>query len=283
MGGAVKPTVLDDESLVAIGCFFDRTNPDLNTANPETQGLLPGYSVVTFSSDEGKSWDLPTRIDTGYPEVLETSGPCIQLRNGDLLAVGPSFKLWDGSNSSGQDGIALRSTDRGKTGDGSARYFTTPGSRISLCEAWICEMQEGRIISMNWCYELANETLLTNHVTVSHDNGHTWSDPIDTGIKAQASSIFWVEGDTLFTIHAHRAEDVGLYVRRVDFSNDEWSVVEETRIWGGAEPQDTKKGIIEQFSALQFGQPSLLHLEGNEYRIGNRFSGSSGTRRLEPV
>lgn len=265
MGGAVKPTVLDDGSLVGIGYFFDRTDPDLNTTNPETKGLLPGYNVVTFSSDEGKSWTLPTRIDTGYPEVLETSGPCIQLRDGDLLAVGPPFKMWDGSNPTGQVGVALRSTDRGKNWDGSSRYFTTPGNRITPWESRVCEMQDGRIVSMNWCYDLENETHLTNHVTVSHDNGHTWSDPIDTGIQAQASNVSWLEGDTLLTIHAHRAGDVGLYLRRVDFANDKWNVVEEVVIWGGVKAQDTSKGIIEQFAALQFGQPSLLHLDGNEY------------------
>lgn len=264
LSGGLKPTLLDDGSLVAIGYFFDRSDPELNTANPETQGLLPGFNVVSFSNDEGNNWTVPARIETGFPEVLETSGPCIQLRNGDLVAVGPPFKMWDGSNPSGQAGVVLRSSDRGRTWDTSARYFTSPGDRVTPWESRVCEMQDGRIVAMTWCYDLVNETHLNNHVTVSHDDGHTWSEPIDTGIAAQASNLMWLGGDALLTAHAHRAGDTGLCVRWVDFGDDRWNVLTEEVVWGGAAAQDTSAGIVKQFESLQFGQPSLLSLAGEE-------------------
>ena len=56
-----------------------------------------------------------------------------------------------------------------------------------------------------------------------------------------------------------------MVVRLVDFKNDKWKMIEEETIWGKAIPQDTSKGIIDQFATMKFGQPSLLKLDDAEY------------------
>jgi sialidase-1 len=259
----MKPTLLRDGSLIAVGYRYDRSNPELPIGNPNG-GLLPGENTVSFSLDQGRTWRIPQVIKTGYPEFLEVSGPCIETVSGDLLAIGCPMPLWDGSNPSGQIGVVLRSIDKGMNWDCTTKYFTTPGNKISPWEARLCEMQPGRIVVIVWAFDYANQKHLANHIVVSHDNGKIWSKPIDTSHMGQASNLMWLGENKLLTIHAHRAGDVGLYVRLVDFSNDKWDMLAEEVIWGNAKAQDTSKNIIDQFANLRFGQPSLLRLSNDE-------------------
>ena len=258
----LKPTLLKDGSLIAVGYRFDREDPDRPIGNPEGGGLLPGNDVVSFSNDEGRTWSIPKIIEHGYPEVLELSSPCVQLSSGDIVAIGPPFKMWDGSNPTGQFGVLLRSTDKGKSWDATGRFFelTIDGRQISPWESRLCEMQPGRLVVITWAFDIGANKHLPNHITVSHDYGNTWSEPIDTGIMAQASNLMWLENDKLLTIHTHRAGEVGLYVRLVDFSDDRWHCEAEQCLWTKTVAQDTSKDIIGQFAALKFGQASFTRL-----------------------
>ncbi len=256
-----KPTLLKDGKLIAIGYGFERHDPDKGIGDSETGTFPPGQNVVTFSNDEGHTWSIPQKIDIGSSDSLELSGPCIQLSSGKIISAGPPFTI----NTTGQEGWVIESSDHGKTWKHLANYFTTPQGNIAPWETRICEMQPERVVAIFWAFDTLQQKHLTNHVTVSHDGGKTWSKAIDTGHMGQASNLLWLGEDKLLTIHAHRAGDVGLYVRYVDFSNDQWNVREEAVIWGKAPGQDTSKSIIDQFAALKFGQPSLLRLSNNEF------------------
>jgi len=260
----LKPTLLKDGSLAAFGYQFYRPDLSVPICNPETGGFLDGPNVILFSKDDGQTWTIPETIDRGCPEVLETTGGLVQLRSGDLIASGVAQRLWDGSNPTGEVGVLLRSKDAGKTWSNHERFYIDKVKSTIPFESRMAELRDGNIISINWSYSMTKNIHLPNHVTISHDDGHTWSDPIDTGHMGQASNVMWVEGDILMSIHAHRAGDVGLYVRLVDFSNDTWNVLEEQVIWGKARSQDTSKNIAGQFADLQFGQPSLLRLNNDD-------------------
>jgi len=259
---SLKPTVLKDGRIIAVGYRFDRSNPDLPIGNPQTGGLLPGKNVVSFSNDEGRTWSVPTVIETEYPELLEVSGPCVQLASGELLAIGSPFKMWNGSNPTGQCGILLRSNDLGKTWDCKTKFFDFNG--ITPWESRICQMSDGTLVIISWCYDLKKGENLPNHVVFSHDNGHTWSNPIDTKIMAQASNLLPFGDNKLLTIHAHRSGEIGLALRLIDISNDKWYVLEETFIWGNVPKVNSSGNIIQQFASLKFGQPSLLRISSKE-------------------
>ncbi|MFN0166233.1 MAG: sialidase family protein [Bryobacteraceae bacterium] len=263
---SLKATQLRDGSLVAVGYRFLREDPEQPIGIAETGGTLPGEDLVSFSRDEGRTWEIPTIIPHSRPEMLEISGPCIETSSGDLVAVAPAYKMADGSNPSGQIGMVVRSRDKGRTWDDSLVYYRTPENNMTPLEARICEMQPGRLAVIVWAYDYATDRHHPNHIAVSHDDGHTWSAPINTGHMGQASGICWMGGDRLLTIHAHRAGDTGIYVRMTDFAGDEWRPIEETVVWGKNRAQ-TREGqpITEMFASIRFGQPSLTHLEGDEY------------------
>lgn len=264
---ALKPTVLRNGSLIATGYRFHRHDPEQPIGIQDTGGLLPGDDVVCVSSDGGRNWSVPRIIERSWPELLEISGPCIETTSGDLVAVGAPLKLPDGSNPSGQLGVLLRSGDQGKTWDDHTVFFRSADRNITPLEARICEMQPGRLVVIAWAYDYGRDLHRTNHAVVSHNNGRTWSAPIDTGNWGQASSVYWLAGDRLASIHAHRGPEYKIFVRLIDFAQDRWRVVEEKSIWNGPAHgrASEKASMVEMFKALRFGQPSLVRLAGDEF------------------
>jgi hypothetical protein len=130
-------------------------------------------------------------------------------------------------------------------------------------------MQPGRLVAMCWAFDVASGNYLPNQVTVSHDNGYTWSAPINTGLMAQSVNLLYLGGDRLMSTHCHRGEEVGLFVRIIDFSRDQWKVVTEKVIWGGSMRSQTKDGqkFHEFASSIRFGQASLLRLTNGEILV----------------
>jgi sialidase-1 len=262
----LKPTLLENGRLIAMGFCFHRTNPDQTITNPDpnSDGLRDGDNLVSFSEDGGHAWSHPRIITRTRPELIEHSGPAIQLRSGVLLGAGSLFPRWDGSNPSGFVGALLQSQDGGKTWDDQTNFFKDPGGRYAPAEPRLCEMQDDRIVSLNWMLDHVNGTNLTNHMTVSHDGGATWSGPIDTGVLGQASNLMHWADDMLLTIHCHReGEDIGLFVRIVDFAADQWRTVKEVKIWGNA-PSRKVASYATMGQNLRFGQASLLRLDNDD-------------------
>ena len=261
----LKPLWLREGRLIATGYRFHRPDPNQTIANPVTGGVLPADVVICSSTDFGHTWTLPRVIQHGFPEPIELSGPCIETASGDLIGTGAPFKCWDGSNPNGLMGIVFRSRDPGWNWDASVRFFTTPGRDVVPFESRVIEMQPGRLVTLSWAYDMTRNRSINNQVTVSHDNGHTWSAPTDTGLLGQASNLLWLGGDQLLTIHAHREMDNGLYVRLVDFTGDRWQIKAETVIWGRGKTGANPTTLADHFWSLKFGQPSLLRLDENEF------------------
>ena len=260
----LKPMLLNDGTLIATGYRFLRSDPDEPIASPETNGLQPADNLVSFSSDEGRTWSVPAVIPTSRPETVEASGPSIQLRNGTILVAGSLFPLWeDGRRPSGNIGVLLRSTDQGRTWDDDTLFFEDPSGRCSPSEPRLCEMQDDRIVALIWACDHTAPKNLPNHITVSHDGGNTWSRALDTGAWGQASNLMYLEGDLLLTIHCQRERDVGLYVRIIDLAEDKWRVLAESNVWDRA--SSSQVGVYSQMAlSLKFGQASLLRLDNGD-------------------
>jgi sialidase-1 len=262
----LKPQVLRDGSLVALGYRFDRRDPEQPIAIAETDGALSGDNVSSISTDDGRTWSRAAVIPRRTPALIEFPSRPIQLASGDLVATGGLFKMPDGSSPSGQFGVLGRSTDGGRTWDDSVRYFDTPDHTIAAYESHIAELSPGHLVAICWAFEVATGRYLPNQVTVSHDNGWTWSAPIDTGLHGESANLLALGGDRLLSIHCHRGTDVGLYVRLVDFSGDRWNVLEEQRIFGEGGGRQTRDGqsFFEFAGSIRFGQGSLLALDNGE-------------------
>ena len=262
----LKPTLLRDGTLIAAGYRFHRTDPDQTIANPDpdSDGLRGGDNLVSFSHDEGRTWTYPSIVPKTHPELIEHSGPVIQTDRGTILGSGSLYPMWDGTNPSGFVGVLLRSENGGETWDDRTHFFEDPTGHYAPSEPRLCEMQEDRIVALFWMMDHVNDRNMTNHMTVSHDGSATWSDPIDTGVWGQASNLMHWGNDVLLTIHCHReGEDVGLYVRIVDFAKDRWRLIKESKIWDNA-PSMKVAAYATMGRNLKFGQASLLRLDNDD-------------------
>src|SRR3990172_6935019 len=74
----LKPLVLRDGSLIALGYRFHRDDPEQPIAIAETDGALPGDDVVSFSTDEGRTWTAPRVIERSTSELVELPSRAIQ-------------------------------------------------------------------------------------------------------------------------------------------------------------------------------------------------------------
>jgi sialidase-1 len=261
-----KPRLLADGSLIALGYRFHRRDPEQPIAILETDGALPGDNAVSVSRDGGRSWTRPRVIPVSTPELVEIPSRPLQLRSGDIVATGGLFKMPDGTNPSGQFGVLLRSRDGGATWDDRTRYFDTPEHRVAAYESHVVELTPGRLVAACWAFELGSGRYLNNQMTVSHDDGHTWSAPIDTGIAGESINLLGLSDDQLLSINTHRGREVGLFVRRADVSDGRWRTLEEQLIWGGGMRQQTKDGqAFHEFAwSIRFGQGSLTRLASGD-------------------
>ena len=262
----LKPLALADGSLMALGYRFHRHDPNMPIGIEATNGILPGDDIVSFSSDEGRTWTVPQVIECDTVEVLEVPHNPIQLHNGDIVASAGLFKSPEGKFPRGQFGVLMRSKDNGKSWDASARFFETPDNSISAYESNVIEMQDGRLVTISWAIDVIGDRDFANQVTVSHDNGYTWSEPIDTGHAAQSSSLIYLGGERLMSIHCHRGDEPGVVVRVIDFTGDKWNVIGHNNIWGSSTGKQVHQGqsFYDMMQVIRFGQPSLLKLDNGE-------------------
>ena len=253
-----KPTVLPDGRIAILGYFFYRENPDLPLGNPKTGGLLKDDVYISFSTDGGKTFGKRNIIKTTFGNSVEASAPLTVLKDGSIATPITGFSDWNGFRNTRNCGRLLRSYDGGLTFDDSVICTAFNGDKITCYEQRMCQTENGTIVVISWNENIETGERLNNHVTISTDNGKTFSAPIDTGIKGQASSVIALKGDKIMTIHAIRRDttEPGIYVSVADVSNGKWKLLSLERIWKPSVPVTKDMNMAEIFSFMKFGQPN---------------------------
>jgi len=255
----LKPLLLNNGDLIATGYAFVRPDPLTPIVDPITFDVLPLKNKISFSSDSGESWSVPNNFSV-LNKPLEISGPCIQLSSGRILAACPPFHLGE----TGHSGWIIYSDDNGKSWDKLSEFFNTPEGEIAAWECRLSEIDNNGVAVIFWTYDNVKKINLNNHIVFSKDGGESFGPAIDTGVKAQASNLMWLEKNIILTIHSHRESPSGLIIRKVNIENNKFEILDELDLFQDDKMGSDSTNISKQFGSLKFGQPSLVQLQNKE-------------------
>ena len=216
----LKPQVLRDGSLIALGYRFHRDDPEQPIAIQETDGALPGDDIVAFSTRRRPDVDAaaghPAEHAGAARDPVAVGSSCA---SGDIVATGGLFKMPDGTNPSGQFGPLLRSTDGGQTWDDRTRYFDTPGPlgrRLRVARLRDAARPAGR--DLLGVRHRGRAVPAQPGDGVARRRAHLVGADRHGASQAESANLLYLGGERLLSIHCHRGSDVGLFVRLVDFT-----------------------------------------------------------------
>lgn len=131
---------------------------------------------------------------------------------------------------------------------------------MTCYEQRMCQLDSGALVCIGWNENTETGERLDNHYTFSCDRGKTWSRPISTGVRGQASSVCALGGDRLLALHAVRrdTERPGIYGYVVGFSHRTWEIQDKMLIWEPETPVLRDDKMAEVFAYLKFGQPGAI-------------------------
>ena len=255
-----KPTNLGDGKLIAAGYGFIRDRPDMGLSDyAEKFGRFPkNLNTVLTSDDNGKTWSGPDFIKHEYAG-LELSGPVLKCASGRLSFFAAPFVL----SAEKYEGFCYSSDDNGKTWTKRGTFFSS--TDVTPWEVRSIQLPSGRIVLVIWAYDLKRQCHLSNHLIWSDDDGATWSKPIDTGLRGQASNLFMYKGK-LGVLQARReAPKPGICLSLIELNDDSVTVLDEAYAWDAAGLANKQGNIETQFAALKFGQPSMVQIDVSHY------------------
>lgn len=175
-------------------------------------------SCLRRSTDGGKTWSDIQRIATSTPH-----GP-IKLRDGRLLYVGRTIYGPDAEaplaekkrysrEHLGQVEI-YESTDDGLNWHKIGAVPLNEEYKYG-CEPYCVECADGRLVTF------LRETIMG--VSESTDGGHTWSDPVSTGIAGFPPHFYTLSNGKILLVYSCRFEPNGQFARISDDNGRSWS------------------------------------------------------------
>lgn len=258
-----KITFLKDGRALLFGYETPRPDPDTPVGNPETGGLLDDDVVILWSTDGCKTFTPPQSIPCAWGPHVEASAPLYELKDGVLATPITGFPDWNGKTHGRNCGRLLRSDDGGKTFTDDVVCMEFPGDEITCYEQRMTQTDSGALVVIGWNENMRTGERLRNHYTISTDGGKTFSEPRDTGVLGQASSVTALGGERVLAIHAIRRDTdrPGIYGYVVDVSGGGWKKESEpVLLWEPATPMVKDTTMAEIFSFLKFGQPNATRL-----------------------
>ncbi len=261
----IRTSRLPDGSMVGLVAVFHRDNPEAGLLNRATFGFVPMDLYLIRSSDRGRSWSRPERID---PPLVgpswEICHPIFPLRSGRWLIPTATWKGWHGENPSGEQTVAFISENRGRTWEKFGRIFDGRTSQRSRLEVSLAQLPDDRILAVGWVHDAKTCTNFPSEYSISEDNAESFSEPQQTGFEAETCKLIALRDGRIFC--AYRRTDMpGLWGRLAKIQGSHWSDLAEAPLWQGAATVTTATGnSADGLSGLKFGYPSLQETSSGE-------------------
>jgi hypothetical protein len=191
---------------------FDRSNPDLPLANPETQGTLPSRLYVAAFGD-ACSWHVQRALREVplEPHTAALTGRILVLRDGTLALPYESWKAYDDAGPGEHHARLLRSTDGGQTWQGPQTVAHDGSGRLLYWDQRLCvHPHDGRMVAMFWTHDRQAQQDVPIHIAWGTADGLVWSAPQSTGIAGQICAPLYLDDGRLFAAYVHRHDPPSL-------------------------------------------------------------------------
>ena len=191
--------------------------------NPDSQALQRPELLVFRSDDKGRSWSDPQIIPLDLPPEKYTAngaGRFLQMAEDRWLYFLETWKPDGYEGPPDQKAALIVSTDQGRTwGEFTVVADDTKGELL-YWDQMPCVLPDGRIYDMFWTHKYGTKEDLTNHWSISEDQGRTWSEPKPTNLRGQVCSPIALPDGRVAAIYNYRHEPQGVHVAVTeDFSN----------------------------------------------------------------
>lgn len=173
--------------LLAAGMWVDReTYPGRGLFNPETEGCLPMFIVLSDSHDNGETWQ-PWRVVELPADIGPASltNPILKLPGGTLAMSIETNKHYLDSSPWRQRVVLFHSDDGGRSWGTPVVSGQDQHGRIFYWDQRAGVAPDGRIAAFEWTYDKQDGTYLNIHRAISADGGRSWSAFEDLDITDQ--------------------------------------------------------------------------------------------------
>jgi hypothetical protein len=261
----IRTSRLADGSLIGFGGLHHRSNPEEGLVNRGTGGFVPVDLFTVRSLDGGHHWSEPKFI---RPPLVgpswEICHPIVELSNGRWLAPTATWKGWNGENPSGEQAVVLISDDQGESWPVYSRTFDGRQQSLSHLEQSVIELQDGRVLSLCWVFDMKTGATFPTKYTISDDRGETFCEPRPTGFHAETCKVIQLMDGRLLCVY-RRHDQPGLWATLALLKQERWENLTQALLWQGkALGAGNDMSAADRLSALKFGYPSLCQITPQE-------------------
>jgi len=261
----LRTSRMPDGSMVGIVAFFHRDNPEEGLLNRATFGFVPLDLALIRSSDGGRTWSRPERIDP--PLVGPSWEMChaiFPLRSGRWLIPTATWRGWNGENPSGEQTVAFISDDRGVTWPKFGRIFDGRNINRSHLEVSVVQLPDDRILAVAWVHDPKTCTNFPSEYAISANDAQSFCEPQQAGFQAETCKMVLLRDGRIFCAY-RRVDSPGLWGNLVEIKGTRWINLAEAPLWQGPANVTTATGnSADGLSGLRFGYPSLQETQSGE-------------------
>jgi len=229
---------------------------------------LKRWVFATRSSDGGRSWSEPTRIDTSaYPLAGITTRP-FALPDGRIF-----IPIEIGTHLGVQSTFATISADDGRSFGPLITCADDKAGRLSLCDARFTILPDGRLLMLLWTFRKEDEETIEVRRSFSADAGQTWTRPESTGVLGQITVPLALPGGAVIAASNYRLPPEGSRLWYSPDGGQSWDTEHPIQMWDvrgsrilgepvatAAHEAEGGDSIWAALSHFTFGTPDLLAL-----------------------
>jgi hypothetical protein len=290
---AMAMTPIGGDRVVACMTSVDRSDPSAALFHPETEGILPTWTLLALSEDAGESWEVLGEVRLAPHTGHAITGAILILEDGRLALP---YEAWKEYRDSGpaRHHASLRLTKPGGLDVSSPKatwleqwpelavVAHDPGGETLYWDQRLSVAPDtGELIAMLWTHDRRSGQDIDIHIAWGSPDARQWTAPASTGIAGQICAPLALGGGRVFAAYVHRHHPPSLRAVLSDDFGRTWSAAEELVFYekdrGGESGMGTSRDFADYWADMSvwtFGHPEPLLLPDGTIMVAH-YAGDS--------